>query len=225
LLPPSAPRDTSGLAAGHDSTGAAGTITADTTRPEIHDTTPAHPAPTGAPGTLVLTGLPKNARIQVDGQTVPKSPVDLPSGTHRVRVSAPGKEAFEQQVVIMPGQTHQVAVDLSAAAAADGGDPCGQPGPAYNQGNVCFDARPVPLSATTVPLPANTPVVPRPAILMVHVSADGGTLEARIFAGSNVETFNSQALDLARALRWNPATKNGDAVDAWTQLLVRPTNQ
>jgi hypothetical protein len=151
--------------------------------------------------------------------------VVLTSVTHRVRVYETGKQPWEQQVVIMPGQTHQIAVDLSVAAAPDGGDPCGVPGPAYNQGNVCFDARPVPLSATTVPLPANTPVVPRPAILMVHVSADGATLEARIFAGSNVETFNSQALDLARALRWNPATKNGDAVDAWTQLLVRPTNQ
>src|SRR5579859_174772 len=225
LLPPTKlPADTSGVSAlSHDSSVLAGA--GDSSHPEPRDTTAPRQAPTGAPGTLVLTGLPKNARIQVDGQTVPKSPVDLPSGTHHVRVSATGKEPWEQQVLILPGQTNQIAVDLAVAAAPDGGDPCGVPGPAYNQGNVCFDARPVPLSATTVPLPANTPVVPRPAILIVHVSADGATLEARIFAGSNVETFNSQALDLARALRWNPATKNGDAVDAWTQLLVRPTNQ
>ena len=63
---------------------------------------------------------------------------------------------------------------------------------------------------------------PRLAILLVKVSREGETLEARVFVGSNVPTFTNAALDLAKGLRWNPAQKNGEAVDAWTQLQVLP---
>src|SRR3989449_7856490 len=39
------------------------------------------------------------------------------------------------------------------------------------------------------------------------------TLFRSVFVRSNVETFNDQALDLAKTLRWNPALKNGEPVD------------
>ncbi|HXF95552.1 MAG TPA: TonB family protein, partial [Gemmatimonadales bacterium] len=84
---------------------------------------------------------------------------------------------------------------------------------------------PTPLSSTFIPVPADAPVFPRPAILLIHVSAEGTTLEARIYGPSNVETFNLQALDMARALRWNPATKNGEPADAWIQWQFVPQRQ
>ena len=68
-------------------------------------------------------------------------------------------------------------------------------------------------------------IFPRQVILLVHVSKDGETMESRVFSGSNVETFNQQALDLAKLIRWNPAQKNGDAVDAWVQWPFQPTRQ
>jgi TonB family protein len=79
--------------------------------------------------------------------------------------------------------------------------------------------------ATTVPVPADAPMMPREAILDVKVSRDGATLEARIYQRSNDESFNQHALDLAKVVRWNPAQKNGDPVEAWTKLRVVPVRQ
>jgi hypothetical protein len=42
---------------------------------------------------------------------------------------------------------------------------------------------------------------------------------------SNVPTFTTQALDLAKQLHWTPAQKNGEPVEAWTQLQVLPQRQ
>jgi len=83
----------------------------------------------------------------------------------------------------------------------------------------------VPLSLTRIPVPADATIFPRQAILLFHVSRTGETLEARVFIRSNVETFNDQALDVAKTLRWNPALKNGDPVDAWVQWPFQPARQ
>ena len=69
------------------------------------------------------------------------------------------------------------------------------------------------------------PVTPRPAILLIKVSRDGRTLEAKVFVGSNVATFNDAAVDMAKNLRWNPAQKNGEAVEAWVQWQFPPVRQ
>jgi len=143
-------------------------------------------------------------------------------------VRATGYAPFDRQVVMTPGQPSAVRIELQKSAApgsggAPGAGPCDQFGPAYNQDHICFDTRPVPLSSTLIPVPADAPVFPREAILLLHVSSAGGTLEARVFSRSNVETFNDQALDLAKNLRWNPAQKNGEPVDAWVQWPFQPT--
>jgi TonB family protein len=146
-----------------------------------------------------------------------------------VAVHLPGYDAFERQVVIAPGVAKAVSVQLSRAAAGGGGGgegtkagPCEQYGPAYNQDHLCFDTRPVPLSQTYIPVPADAPVVPRAAILLCHVSRSGETIDARVFVPSNVDTFNDQALDVAKTLRWNPAQKDGEPVDAWVQWPFQP---
>jgi TonB family protein len=72
---------------------------------------------------------------------------------------------------------------------------------------------------------ADATIFPREAILLLHVSREGATLEARIYGGSNLDTFNNQALDMAKSLRWNPAQKNGDPVDAWVQQRFVPVRQ
>jgi TonB family protein len=110
---------------------------------------------------------------------------------------------------------------------AVGGDPppCSEYGPAYNQDNMCYDKRPVPLSVTRIPVPADAPIFPRQTILLVHVSKEGTTLEARVFGPSNLDAFNDQALDMAKTLRWKPAEKNGEPVDGWVQWQFQPTRQ
>jgi hypothetical protein len=186
------------------------------------DTSRTRMVPPGTPGKLTLQGMPQGARATVNGQPVKGTQMDIPPGVHTLVVRAPGYDPFERQVVITPGQVSIVKVEMQAPGAGEGGGPCDQYGPAYNQDNLCFDSRPVPLASTLLPVPNDAPVIPREAILLFHVSHTGETMAVRLFVRSNVETFNDQALDIAKNLRWNPAQKNGEPVDAWVQWPFKP---
>jgi serine/threonine-protein kinase len=184
------------------------------------------PVPPGTPGRLIVRGVPPGARLAINGQPVRGTELDLPPGTHLLVVSASGHQPFQQQVVITPGNPSTVSLQLEREGA--GGrtiGPCEQYGPEYNRENICWDKRPTPLTPTFVPVASDAPIFPRPAILLIHVSPNGATLDARIFGPSNAETFNTQALDMARALRWNPATKNGEPTEAWIQWQFVPQRQ
>ena len=187
---------------------------------------PAVAVPPGTPGKLVLQGVPRGARVTLDGQALRGTSVDVPPGSHQLAVRAAGYQTFQRQVSIVAGGTSTVPVELQATAATSGSTgPCEQPGPSYNVDNLCWDSRPIPLTPTFIPVPADAPITPRQAILWIKVSSDGHTLEARVLAASNVETFNNQALDMARTLRWNPAQKNGEPVEAWVQWQFLPVKQ
>src|SRR5213082_2406932 len=180
----------------------------------------------GTPGRLTLQGLPRGAQVTLNGQLLRGTQVDVPPGTYQLAVRAAGFELFTRQVVVTPGAPSTVRVELKALAGDDANaGPCDQPGPAYNQDNLCFDTRPLPLSATRIPVPADATVFPRQSILLIHVSKDGSTLEARVWDPSNLETFNNEALDMAKTLRWNPAQKNGEPVDAWVKWPFQPMRQ
>jgi len=175
---------------------------------------------------LILLGVPQGARVLIDGQQVRGTALDLPPGVHRLNVRVAGYQAFDRQVIISPGEASTIRVQLEASD--QGGDqlgPCDQFGPAYNQDKLCFDTGAVPLSLTRIPVPADAAVFPRQAILLIKVSREGTTVEARVYAPSNVETFNNQALDMARTLRWNAAQKNGEPVEAWVQWPFQPVRQ
>ncbi len=210
-----AARDTTRLAAA-DSTKAQG----DTSHAAAP---PPPPPPAEAPGRLVLQNLPQGARVSIDGQQVRGNQVDLPAGVRHVTVRATGYQTYDRQVIITAGETYNVRLDMQTSE--DTGGPCDQYGPAYNQDNICFDTRPLPLSPTLIPVTADAPVFPRQAILLVRVSRNGTTMEARVFVPSNVETFNNEALDMARNLRWNPAQKNGEPTEAWVQWPFQPVRQ
>jgi len=194
------------------------------------DTTRGHAVapPPGTPGHLTLQGLPKGARVTLNGLPFRGPQGDVPPGTYRLAVRASGFAPYDRQVVITPGAASTVKLELESSdegSESAGGGPCDTYGPAYNQDHMCWDARPVPLSPTLIPIPAGATVFPRPAILLVHVSREGETIEARLYSRSNVDTFNDQALDVAKNLRWNPAQKNGEPVDAWVQWPFQPVRQ
>ena len=211
---------------------AGGAIAADTPRVDTSRTAivgpppppPPPPPPSGPPGRLVLQGLPLGARVSIEGQPVVGNQVDLPSGVHRLSVRAAGYQRFDREVTITPGQTFTMRVAMESTGE-DAAGPCDQYGPAYNPGNLCFDSRPVPLSSTLIPVSPDAPIFPRQAILLVRVSRNGTTMEARVFVPSNVETFNNEALDMAKNLRWNPAQKNGEPTEAWVQWPFQPVRQ
>ena len=184
------------------------------------------PIPPGTPGRLTLQGVPAGARITLNGQPLRGPQTDVPPGTYQLAVRAAGFAPFERQVVITAGAPSSVKVELQPLGSGDGrSGPCEVFGPAYNFDNICFDTRPVPLSQTRIPVPADASVFPRQAILLIHVSQEGTTLEARVYGPSNLDTFNNQALDMAKNLRWNPAQKNGEPVDAWVQWPFQPVRQ
>jgi len=184
------------------------------------------PIPPGTPGRLTLQGVPVGARITLNGQPLRGPQTDVPPGTYQLAVRAAGFAPFERQVVITAGAPSSVKVELQPLGSGDGrSGPCEVFGPAYNFDNICFDTRPVPLSQTRIPVPADASVFPRQAILLIHVSQEGTTLEARVYGPSNLDTFNNQALDMAKNLRWNPAQKNGEPVDAWVQWPFQPVRQ
>jgi serine/threonine-protein kinase len=223
-----------GLIFAKGNSGTDSTAAGDTTRLAAADTTksgdstraatpqPPPPGP-GTPGRLVLQNVPTGARISIEGQPVRGTQVDLPPGVHRLTVRAVGYQTYDRQVIITPGETYNVRLDMQTSE--DDAGPCDRFGPAYNQDNLCFDTRPVPLSPTLIPVAQDAPVFPRQAILLVRVSRNGTTQEARVFVPSNVETFNNEALDMARNLRWNPAQKNGEPTEAWVQWPFQPVRQ
>jgi serine/threonine protein kinase len=203
------PRDTTKLAA------------ADTTKDTTRAATPPAAPPPSAPGRLVLQNVPQGARVSIDGQQMRGTQLDLPSGVRHLTVRAPGYQTFDRQVIIAAGETYNVRLNMQSSD--DDSGPCDQFGPAYNQDNLCFDTRPVPLSPTLIPVGPDAPIFPRQAILLLRVSRNGTTMEARVFVPSNVETFNNEALDMARNLRWNPAQKNGEPTEAWVQWPFQPS--
>ncbi|MFI5213992.1 MAG: protein kinase [Gemmatimonadales bacterium] len=99
------------------------------------------------------------------------------------------------------------------AAAASG---CDEPG--TNQGNMCFDTRPVPLKATAAPWRgAGTPT---PPVLWVRVGADGAVKEVRVAAASSEPDFTETGKRVAASLTFSPAHKGGNPVAAWTQIAI-----
>jgi serine/threonine-protein kinase len=209
----------------HDSTRLAAADTAKKPVDTSRTTTVRPPvAPPGTPGRLVLQNVPQGARVSIEGQQVRGTQLDLPPGVHRLTVRAAGYQTVDRQVVITPGETFSLKLDMQSTGD-DRAGPCDQFGPAYNQDNLCFDSRPVPLSPTLIPVAQDAPVFPRQAILLVRVSRNGTTMEARVYVPSNVETFNNEALDMARNLRWNPAQKNGEPTEAWVQWPFQPVRQ
>jgi len=232
--PGPAPRDTTAL---RDTTGQADTsagvdsaargVASDTTPHAPRDSARGRLVPPGTPGKLTLQGIPDGARVTVNSQPVKGAQLDLPPGVYKLAVRAAGYDVFERQVVITPGAASTVRVELQPSGTDESQEsgPCDQYGPAYNQDNLCFDTRPLPLSSTLIPVPVDAPIFPREVILLFHVSRQGETMEARVFVRSNVDTFNDQALDIAKTLRWNPAQKNGEPVDAWVQWPFKPVRQ
>jgi serine/threonine protein kinase len=198
-------------------------VTGDTSARDSGGIAQPPPPPAAAPGRLVLQNVPQGANISIEGQPVRGTQVDLEAGVHQLIVRAAGYRTYNRQVIITAGETYSVRLNMQQTDEGTG--PCDQFGPAYNQDNICFDSRPVPLSPTLIPVSQDAPIFPRQAILLVRVSRNGTTMEARVYAPSNVDTFNNEALDMARNLRWNPAQKNGEPTEAWVQWPFQPVRQ
>jgi len=91
-----------------------------------------------------------------------------------------------------------------------------------NPNQVCWTARPNPLSTPTMAAPASCAGAPTAATVLVHVSVTGEVLGAPSAYGSNCVQFNQAAAAYAQDMRFSPATKNNQNVSAWIRILVQP---
>jgi TonB family protein len=91
----------------------------------------------------------------------------------------------------------------------------------YNPNKVCWDMRAQPLAAPTAAWRGQG-VAPTPATFWVQISA-AGTVESVVpIATSSDGDFSTAALAAAQTMKFNPAHKSGQPVEAWTQIAISP---
>ena len=120
----------------------------------------------------------------------------------------------------------RVPVLLTAAARTEpssGTNCAAAPNSLRNPNGECFDTRPALLSPPFVAPPRSCGPRTGSVVLLVHVSAGGDVLgPAIVTQRPQCAAFGEAAVALARDMRFRPASKNGIAVSAWIQVLIRP---
>jgi len=89
-----------------------------------------------------------------------------------------------------------------------------------NPSRACFDTRPQPMAAPTIPWTG--PGTPTPATFWIQVGATGAVERVVPLATSSESEFSAAALAAAQNLKFMPAQKNGQPVEAWTQVPISP---
>ncbi len=205
---------------------------------------PAPAQPARSTGTLVFSGQPRGSRVRIDGKVVPdpEKPFTVDPGSHRVEVQASGFDTWSGTVVVAKGEDKAVGIPAMTRTApkqvaanprppAQPAVPTTQPatpktqcetlGDTYNADGSCFDNRPVPKAAMLVPLPDGVDAMKKPSVLLVLVGADG-TVERVVskVPGDPIQ-FHIAAINFAKTLPFQPATKAGAPVKAWVELPFR----
>ncbi|HZE76477.1 MAG TPA: protein kinase [Gemmatimonadales bacterium] len=189
--------------------------------------------PPAAPdsGGIRVMNLPRGSSVLIDEKPVTEPETRLPAGPHVVAISAPLHNFYADTIVVQPGKVTQLSPQLTRIGAPVGprarreaakvASTC-SPGPGYNADGSCFDERPKPIAPPFVPVPADAEGMPRPSLLWVKVSADGKTLEMQSLRPSSDPAFERDVRAFAEQLSWYPASKGGEPVEAWTQMIFRP---
>lgn len=180
-------------------------------------------------GMLEIRGVPGLGKVTLDGQDVTGHVLTVPVGSHHVRVSALGYDDYTATVAVGRGERIIVQVAMRRAAArratqprnafssASPADACDVPGSAYNAAGSCYDTPPVTTAKPVVVLPAGVKVAPPPAILWLRIEADG-RVDRITPAGKTDLRFARQAAQMAKAMSFQPAQKNGEPVAAWIRM-------
>jgi serine/threonine protein kinase len=201
--------------------------------PAADSTRPSEPAAAGPvdSGGLRLVNLPRGSNVLIDEKPVTQAVTMLPPGPHAIGISAPLHNFYTDTVLIEPGKILEVSPQLTRLGApvpvrrrelAVRAVPSCNLGPGYNADGSCFDQRARPVAPPFVPVPLDAEGRPRPSLLWVKVSAEGKTLEVQPLRPSDDGAFERDVRAFASRMSWYPATKNGQAVEAWTQMIFRP---
>ncbi len=202
-----------------------------------HLVLPAPPAPAGPAagpdsGLLRISGaLPRNTRVFINARPVTQraAVIRLPAGRHEIAISVPNRAMFVDTIEIEPGGTLVLTPELETGPSPlrpgirrlQAVLTCEVPTRANRYGRACYDQGPMPFQSL-VPLDPDIHGTPSPAVLLVRVSAEGQTLVVRVFGPSSDSLFTARAVEFARGVKWNPAMRNGQPVEGWTQWSFYP---
>jgi serine/threonine protein kinase len=184
----------------------------------------------GDSGGIRVVGLPRGSTVMIDEKPVTESVTRLPPGPHAVGVSAPRFNFYSDTVVVRAGEILELTPPLTAlgspaparrAPVVRLAGRC-EPGPGYNADGSCFDERPKPVNPPFVPVPDEVTDTPRPSLLWVKVSTEGRTVDVARLRPSNDTGFERAVRNFVWSVTWHPALKNGEPVEAWTQMLFPP---
>jgi hypothetical protein len=211
--------------------GRVGVATGDSLRVPVDSA--GQPADSGVPmpdppayGVLALHGLPRTARLSLDGAPQTGLVHRVDPGDRAIAVNAPGYKAFSVTVSVAAGDTVPVQVTMAKLPAPPvQSDPCAEepPGPEYFSARPCYDTRPSPLRPPLVYVDRDLPAEPSPVQLLVKVSSEGRPMQ--ILRGRR-QTADAglilRAIGFVRdSLQFVAASKAGDPIDAWARLTVR----
>jgi hypothetical protein len=201
-------------------------------KPGRADSAPASPGAVDSGG-IRIVNLPRGSDVLIDEKPVTDPVTRLAPGPHAIAISAPLHNFYADTIVVEAGKITEVRPQLTRLGAplpprvrrelgARAASPCA-PGPAYNADGSCFDERPKPVAPPFVPVPGDASVTPpRPSLLWVKVSPEGKTVEVQPLRPSNDAAFERDVRAFAEQLSWYPATKAGQPVEGWTQMIFRP---
>src|SRR6185436_18912535 len=115
-------------------------------------------------------------------------------------------------------EVNAAAGAVSVAAGCDDSD-----FGARNPDRACYDTRPAPHQAPVIATPPGCGTAPTPVTVRVRVDDQGRVQgDPTMVTPSECPGFTAAARGFVIAMTFNPATKDGHAVSAWTQLLVQP---
>ena len=174
-------------------------------------------------GHLIVSNLGPDASMWINDRPVRGLRHDLAPGQYELRVVAPGSKSYKATVTLAVGDTLRHRVRMVSALPES---QCERLDNSYNRRGECFDQVPRALVATVVPVGSSVPRFPtQPAILAIHVLADGSPGEVLITSPSDVPEFTLLAIRFAKQLRYQPGTKNGLPVMGWVRVPFHPQRQ
>jgi serine/threonine protein kinase len=212
------PGDTAAAAADTGQQTAATPVTTPTTTPV---------RPPSNNGWVRLRNLPtRGATVRIDGERKRGAIIEVPIGSRRIEVVRAGYKTFTRTVNVPRVDTVNVTVNMSREVAQPPPrqpvapkDYCAEPGPEYNQDGSCFQTAPAATRPPIVRLPPGTQQPRQRPVLWVYVGTDGRAKEVRRQQDSDVLRCTINAQLFARdSLRYNPARKGGQPVEAWFKL-------
>jgi serine/threonine protein kinase len=182
-------------------------------------------------GTLVLRGVPRGARVQINGETVQGDSLELDAGSHKIEIERTGYEKHEETIQLPRGQVHILSIRMMPVAepqpaATPPVDICAQEPPTsqeYFQVGKCYDRAPSPTRIPYIFPPAGYQGELLPVNLLVKVSVNGNAIQTLRARRQEADPqLQIAAMRFTQdSLPFQPALKGSDPIEAWVRVTVQ----